>query len=78
MRRAHCPSWAIFWTEWQKWWNDWATYTQNWLRTASQNDRWLCAHLLIPHSLLDTIPQHERHRLRSVDGLFQFRAIQGV
>ena len=83
MRLAHCPSWAIFWTAWQNWWNDWATYAQVWLRTASEHDKWLCTRLLIPHSLLDTIPRdtiplHERYRLRSIAGLFQFRAIQGV
>ena len=78
MRLAHCPSWAIFWTEWEKWWNDWATYAKNWLLTAPEHDRWLCARLLIPKSLLDTILQHERHRLCLVAGLFQFRAILGV
>ena len=51
---------------------------RHWLRTASEHDRWLCARLLIPHSLLDTIPRRERCRLRSVAGLFQFPAIQGV
>ena len=76
MRLALCPSWAVFWTKWQQWWNDCAAYAHSWLRTTSEHDKWLCARLLIPHSLLD--PQHERYRLRSVVGLFQFCAIQGV
>ena len=40
--------------------------------------KWLCARLLIPLSLLDAVPHHERYRVRSIVELFQFRAIQGV
>ena len=57
----------------RQWWNDWAAYTHSWLRTASEHDKWLCARLFIPHSLLDAVPQHEQYRLRSVAGLFQLR-----
>ena len=45
---------------------------------APKHDGWLCARLLIPNSLLDTITQHERHRLRLLAGVFQLRAIRGV
>ena len=75
MRLAHYPSWAILWTEWGKWRNDSATYAKNWLLTALDHDTWLCARLLIPNSLLDTMARHERHWLRSVAGLFQLPAV---
>ena len=78
VRLALCPTWAVLWTEWRQWWNEWATYTHTWLRTASDHDKWLCARLLIPLSLLKVVPQWDRYRLRSVAGLFQFRAILGV
>ena len=45
---------------------------------ATHHERWLCARLLIPHTLVGIFPQQERHKFRSVVGLFQFRALQGV
>ena len=78
MRLALYLSCAVFWTEWRHWWNDLAAYAHSWLRTASEHDKWFCARLLIPHSLLDAVPEHERYRPCSVPGFLQFRAIQGV
>ena len=65
-------------TEWEKWWNHWATYAKNWWRTTLDHGRWLCARLLIPNSLMNTIPQHQRRRLCSVVGPIQSWAMLGV
>ena len=79
MRPARCGAWSIFWTIWQAWWN-WTSYAKTQLDTALDHEKWLCTHLLIPLSLGDAPPPppKERHKLRSVAGLFQFRAIQGM
>ena len=78
MRLAYCPTWSMFWTDWVTWWIDWSHHAQEWLRTATHHERSLCARLLIPHSLVGIFPQQERHKFRSLVGLFQFRALQGV
>ena len=36
--------------------------------TASHHDKWLCARLLIPLSLVDSFPQRERHKFRTMVG----------
>ena len=51
MRLAYCPTRSMFWTDWVTWWNDWSHHAQEWLRTATHHKRWLCARLLIPHTL---------------------------
>ena len=68
----------MFWTDWVTWWIDWSHHAQEWPRTAIHHERWLCARLLIPHTLVGIFPQQERQKFRSVVGLFQFRALQGV
>ena len=75
---ALCPTWAIFWLEWRQLWNGRTSCAHSWLHTASDRDNWLCARLLIPLSLLDPVPQQQQYRIRSVVGLFPFRAMQGV
>ena len=57
---------------------DWAPYTYRWQQTANNQELWLCARLLIPLSLIDTIPTTERHKRRTEVGLFQSRMIQSV
>ena len=39
---------------------------------------WLCARLIVSHTLVQAFPQEERYKFRAVVGLFQFWAIQGV
>ena len=63
---------------WRNCWTDGTHYTCQWQITANNHERWLCARLLIPWSLIDTIPHTERHKLRAEVGLFQFRIIQAV
>ena len=55
-----------------------AQYTYQWQQTATSQELWLCAGLLIPLSLVDAIPTTKRHKLRIEVGLFQFRMIQAV
>ena len=50
---AHCPSRAIFWTEWEKWWIDWAPYAKNWLLTT-KNTIDGCVHAYSTHPQLPT------------------------
>ena len=45
---------------------------------ATNHELCLCATLMIPLSLIDTIPKTERHKLRANIGLFQFRMIQAA
>ena len=59
MCMALCQTWAVFWTEWRTWWNEWAPHADSWVYIASDHKKWLCAHLLIPLSLLDAVPQQE-------------------
>ena len=47
-------------------------------QTATSQELWLCARLLIPLSLVNAIPTTERHELRTEVGLFPFRMIQAV
>ena len=44
----------------------------------TSDELWLCARLLIPLSLIDTIPHTERQKLRVEVGPFQFRTIQAI
>ena len=52
-------------------------YACQWQATATNHKRCLCYRLLIPLSLIDTIPHTERRKLRFEVGLFQFRMILG-
>ena len=63
---------------WRRCWTDWTHYACQWQTTATSHERCLCARLLIPLSLINTIPHTERHKLRAEVGLFQFRIIQAV
>ena len=53
---AFCATKSKFWTKWVHWWNHWAMPAQWWLQTTSNHEKWLCAHLLIPHALVQTFP----------------------
>ena len=72
------PAWGEFWDVWRMCWTDWTHYACQWQTTATSHERWLCAMLLIPLSLINTIPHTERHKLWAEVGLFQFRIIQAV
>ena len=74
-RLAHCPAWSESWDTWRRCWTNWTHYACQWQVTATSHERWLCARLLIPLSLINTIPHTERHKLRAEVGLFQFRMI---
>ena len=63
---------------WCRSWTDWAQHAYQWQQTATSQELWLCARLLIPQSLVGAIPPTERHKLRMEVGLFQFRMIQAV
>ena len=63
---------------WRRSGTDWAQHTYQLQQTATSQELWLCARLLIPLSLVDAIPTTERHKLRTEVGLFQFRMIQAV
>ena len=63
---------------WRRSWTNRTHYACQWQATATGHKRWLCARLLIPLSLINTIPHTKRHKLRAEVGLFQFRMIQGV
>ena len=54
MRLAMYREWSTFWTE--AWWNYWTTYAKSRLSTASDHEKWLCARLLIPLSLVEPPP----------------------
>ena len=73
---AFCPTWFSVWTEWLQWWNNLVGPAQRWLHTAHK--KWLCARLLIPHSLRHAFQQKERYKLRANVGFFQFHTTQGV
>ena len=77
-RLAYCPAWGEFWDLWRRTWTDWAQHAYQWQQTATSQELWLCARLLIPLSLVDAIPTTERHKLRTEVGLFQFRMIKAV
>ena len=77
-RVAHCPAWGEFWDWWRRGWSDWTHHACQWQTTTTSHELWLCATLLIPVSLIDTIPQTERHKLRAEVGLFKFPMIQVV
>ena len=75
MHVAKCEARSIFGTEWQTSWNEWTRYAKISLRASTDHEKWMCARLLVPLSRVETAPSHERHRLRSVAGLFRFRVI---
>ena len=77
-RLAYCAAWGEFWDLWRRSWTDWTHYACQWRTTATSHELWLCARLVIPLSLIDTIPKTERHKLRAEVGLFQFRMIQAI
>ena len=77
-RLAYCPAWGDFWDLWRRSWTDWAQHGYQWQQTATSQELWLCARLLIPLSLVNAITTTERHKLRTEVGLFQFRTIQDV
>ena len=77
-RLAYCPARGEFWDPWRRSWTDWAQHAHQWQQTATSQELWLCARLLIPLSLVDAIPTTERHKLRTDAGLFQFRMIQAA
>ena len=77
-RLAYCPAWGDFWDLWRRSWTDRTHYGCQWRTTATNHELSLCARLLIPLSLIDTIPKTERHKLRVEVGLFRFRMIQAV
>ena len=77
-RLARCPAWGEFWDLWRRGWTDWTHHACQWQTIATSHELWLCVKLLIPLSLIDTIPQTERHKLRAEVGLFQFRMIHAV
>ena len=75
MRLAFCLNWAEFWDMWLSCWSNWSEHAKRWLTTASTHDKWLCATLRTPLSLVDSFTQRERHKFRTMVGLFQCRAI---
>ena len=77
-RLAYCPAWGEFWDLWRRTSTDWAQHAYQWEQTATSQELWLCARLLTPLSLANTIPTTEQHKLRTEVGLFQFRMIQAV
>ena len=67
-----------FWDLWRRSSTDWAQHADQWQQTATSQELWLCARLLIPLSLVNAIPTTQRRKLRAEVGLFQFRMIQAV
>ena len=55
-RLAYCPAWGDFWDLWRVSWTDWAQHAYQWQQTATSQETWLCARLLIQLSLVDAIP----------------------
>ena len=77
-RLAYCPAWGEFWDLWRRSWTDWAQHAYQWQQTATSQELCLCARLLIPLYLVNTIPTTERHKPQTEVGLFQLRMIQVV
>ena len=77
-RLAYCPAWGEFWDLWRSSWTDWTQHTYQWQQTATSQELWFCARVLIPVSLINAIFTTERHKLRAEVGVFQLRMIQAV
>ena len=77
-RLAYCPAWGEFGDLWRRSWIFWAQHAYECQQTATSQELWLRARLLIPLSLVDAMPTTERHKLRTEVGLFQLRMIQAI
>ena len=54
-------TWLTLWKEWVVRWKEWGQYAWSELRIALHHEKWLCAHVLIWLSLIDTIHHHPLH-----------------